>query len=26
VLASVIRRGPLALCRATGEALYRYAA
>ncbi len=26
LLASVIRHGPLALCRATGEALYRYAA
>jgi CelD/BcsL family acetyltransferase involved in cellulose biosynthesis len=26
LLASVIRRGPLVLCRAAGEALYRYAA
>jgi CelD/BcsL family acetyltransferase involved in cellulose biosynthesis len=26
VLASVIRRGPMVLCRATGEALYRYTA
>jgi CelD/BcsL family acetyltransferase involved in cellulose biosynthesis len=26
LLASAIRRGPLVLCRATGEALYRYAA
>jgi CelD/BcsL family acetyltransferase involved in cellulose biosynthesis len=26
LLASVIRHGPLVLCRATGEALYRYAA
>jgi hypothetical protein len=26
LLASVVRHGPLVLCRATGEVLYRYAA